>query len=73
MTNGLREPPWSLPKLNLSDMSFSNFDNKAMESIAEIVIRAWLESQQASNTHSSLFGLDEEDEDGDVSYEDDLE
>ena len=44
-----------------------------MESIAEIVIRAWLENLHGSSSSSTLFNLYEDDEDDSMDYEDGLE
>ena len=63
----------SLPQINLSDDPFSNLDEATMESIAEIVIRAWLENLHGSSSSSTLFNLYEDDEDDSMDYEDGLE
>ena len=63
----------SLPKINLSDDPFSNLHDATMESIAEIVIRAWLENLHGSGSSSTLFNLYEDDEDDSMDYEDGLE
>lgn len=45
----------------ISASLIDGLDNKAIESIAEVIIRIWLESWQLSNTYSLSLGLDDED------------